>query len=97
MVKSTKKTEEATVNYKVEVIRAKEIKLGTIAFDMKVNDVTIYGCFYKAGVSEKTKKDYEIISFPSHKGADDKYYNYVWFNISDELKSEIIKQLGDLV
>ena len=98
MVKSTAKKEtEKKVDYTVEVIRAKEVKLGTIAFDVNVNGVTIYGCFYKAGISKKTNKDYELISFPQRKGTDDKYYNIAWFPISADVKAEIIKQLGDLV
>ena len=98
MVKSTAKKEtEKKVDYQIEVIRAKEVKLGTIAFDVNVNGVTIYGCFYKAGISKKTNKDYELINFPQRKGTDDKYYNIALFPISADVKAEIIKQLGELV
>lgn len=94
---STKNTnEEKTLNYDVKVTRAKEVKEGTVAFDMVVNGVTVYGCWYREG-KDKNGKEYQIISFPSHKGADDKYYNYVWFKIEDDVKEDIIAQLQKLV
>lgn len=95
MIKGSTKTEN-TQNYDVKVTRAKELEAGTIVFDTVVNGITIYGMFYRAGL-DKNGKEYELISFPSHKGKDDKYYNYVWFKIDDELKAEIIAQLGKLV
>lgn len=90
---STKK--ETANNYDVKVTRAKEFDNGSVAFDMVVNGVTIYGCWYREG--EKDGKEYEIINFPSQKGKDDKYYNIAWFKIDDELKSDIIAQLQKLV
>ena len=90
---STKK--ETANNYDVKVTRAKEFENGSVAFDMVVNGVTIYGCWYREG--EKDGKEYEIINFPSQKGKDDKYYNIAWFKIEDELKADIIAQLQKLV
>ena len=90
---STKK--ETANNYDVKVTRAKEFDNGSVAFDMVVNGVTIYGCWYREG--EKDGKEYEIINFPSQKGKDDKYYNIAWFKIDDDLKSDIIAQLQKLV
>ena len=90
---STKK--ETANNYDVKVTRAKEFDNGSVAFDMVVNGVTIYGCWYREG--EKDGKEYEIINFPSQKGKDSKYYNIAWFKIEDELKSDIIAQLQKLV
>lgn len=96
-MKGSTKTQEtqATNNYDVKVTRAKEIKEGTVSFDMVVNGVSIYDCWYREG--EKNGNEYKMISFPSHKGNDDKYYNYVWFKIDDELKADIIEQLQMLV
>lgn len=90
---STKK--ETANNYDVKVTRAKEFDNGSVAFDMVVNGVTIYGCWYREG--EKDGKEYEIINFPSQKGKDGKYYNIAWFKIEDELKADIIAQLQKLV
>lgn len=90
---STKK--ETANNYDVKVTRAKEVQEGSVAFDMVVNGVTIYGCWYREG--EKDGEEYQIINFPSQKGKDGKYYNIAWFKIEDELKTDIIAQLQKLV
>jgi len=90
---STKK--ETVNNYDVKVTRAKEFDNGSVAFDVVVNGVTIYGCWYREG--EKDGKEYEIINFPSQEGKDGKYYNIAWFKIEDELKADIIAQLQKLV
>lgn len=91
-------TKEATKETKVtvKVTRAKELKEGQVTFDMVVNGVTIYGCWYREG-TDKKGNEYQIISFPSHKGADGKYYNYAWFKIEDDVKADIIDQLTKLV
>ena len=92
---STKKQETATINYDVKVTRAKEVKEGHVAFDMIVNGVTIYGCFYREG--EKDGKPYQFISFPSKKADNGKYYNHVWFKIDPATEQDIIAQLQELV
>ena len=92
---STKKNESN--GYDVKVTRAKEVKEGQVVFDMTVNGVTIYGCWYREGTSKKGEP-YQMISFPSHadnKG--EKYYNHVWFKIDDDTKADIIDQLTKLV
>ena len=90
---STKK--ETANNYDVKVTYAKEVKEGSVVFDMVVNGVTIYGCWYREG--EKDGEEYQIVNFPSQKGKDDNYYNIAWFKIDDELKADIIAQLQKLV
>ena len=92
MVKKTNSNEQAKQNYEVEVLRAKDItkkdaKYTTIACDIKINGVTVYGCYYKEG--EKNGKDWALIDFPKYKGSDDKYYNVVWFPASKELVSKL--------
>ena len=94
-MKGSTKTTETANTYDVKVTRAKEVKEGSVAFDMVVNGVTIYGCWYREG--EKDGKEYQMISFPSQKGKDDKYYNHCWFKIDEDLKSDIIAQLQKLV
>ena len=91
---STKETK--TQNYNVKVTRAKELKEGQVVFDMIVNGITIYGCWYREGTTKKGEP-YEMISFPSHKGDNEKYYNHCWFKIEDDVKSDIIDQLQKLV
>lgn len=89
------------VEYDVKVLRAKDFteksKLDTnVAFDMEVNGIKIYGCWFKEG-SNKNGKDYSLISLPSQKGKDDKYYSVAWFPISKELTKEIRKQIVNIL
>lgn len=91
---STKNTE--TQNYDVKVTRAKEIKEGQVVFDMVVNGITIYSCWYREG-KDKKGEEYSMISFPSQKADNGKYYNHCWFKIEDSLKEEIVAQLQKLV
>ena len=88
-------TKEANT-YDVKVTRAKETKEGQVVFDMIVNGVNIYSCWYREG-KDKNGKDYTMISFPSQKADNGKYYNHCWFKIEDNLKEEIIAQLQKLV
>lgn len=90
------KTKENTQGYDVKVTRAKEVKEGQVVFDMVVNGVTIYGCWYREGTSKKGES-YQMISFPAQKGSDGKYYNHCWFKIEDDVKANIIEQLEKLV
>ena len=92
---STKKENESVSGYDVKVTRAKEIKDGQVVFDMVVNGVTIYGCWYREG--NKNGKDYTMISFPSQKGSNENYYNHCWFKIENVVKANIIEQLQSLV
>lgn len=91
---STNKTE--TQNFDVKVTRAKEVNEGQVVFDMDVNGITIYGCWYREG-KNKNGEDYTMVSFPSQKADNGKYYNHCWFKIDDSLKEEIVAQLQKLV
>lgn len=86
---------EVTQTYAVKVERVKAVKENVFAFDMVVNGVTIYGCWYRQGV--KDGKEWSLISFPSRKAENGKYYNYCQFPISSTLKSEIEKQMESLL
>lgn len=97
-MKGSTKTNETKTNYDCKVTRAKEVNEGTVVFDMVVNGVTIYGCWYREGTSKKDGKEYQMISFPSQKSdKDDKYYNHCWFKIEDSVKDDIIAQLQKMV
>lgn len=87
-----KKTETKEQKVKVEVKRVYEFKSGDISFDAVVNGVNIYGLTY---INENPAKKIEkaFISFPSRKGSDGKYYNFVYFEITDELQHDIEKQI----
>ena len=87
----TKKAE----TYDVNVTRAKQFDNGSIVFDMVVNGITVYNCNYVEG--EKNGKKYSFTSFPSRKGNDGKYYNYVYFPISEYMQLDIEKQIEKLL
>ena len=87
----------------IEVLRVKDFTKDdakenecSIVFDMKVNGVTIYGCWYRTG-SDKKGKDYEMVSFPAQKGKDGKYYNHAYVQLQqsdiDFISAEIEKLL----
>lgn len=90
-----KKSNQESKHYDVKVTRAKEVKEGSVAFDMEVNGITVYGCWYNE-YKTKEGKEGTMISFPSYKN-NDNYYNHVWFPISKELKDDIIAQIEKLV
>ena len=82
-------------SYEVKVLKVKAVKQDTYAFDMVVNGITIYSCWYRQGV--KNGKEWSMISFPSQKASNGKYYNHVFFPISDTLKAAIEKQMESLL
>ena len=101
--KSAEQTQAQAQALTIEVLRAKDFTKDdakenecSIVFDMKVNGVTIYGCWYRTG-SDKKGEDYEMVSFPSQKGKDGKYYNHAYVQLQqsdiDFISSEIEKLL----
>ena len=84
-------------SYEINVTRAHELDNGTIMFDMEVNGVTIYGCSYKVLTRKDNGEEFAKIGFPSRKGSDDKWYNNVYFKITDAIVETIEKQLDALV
>ena len=73
-----KVTEEKKVSdHVIEVTRANELtEKDVIMFDMKVNDVTIYGCSYRELERKDGSGSFAKIGFPSRKGSDDKWYSH---------------------
>lgn len=104
-VNRTKKTEnketEAAQALAIEVLRAKDFtedgKDGcSISFDMKVNGITIYGCWYREG-KDKKNEDYQLVSFPSKQGKDGKYYNHAYVKLQQSDIDLISKQIESLL
>ena len=91
--KETANTEQKNVN--IEVIRAKECSNGNVLIDIKINGVTIYGCFYVEGV--KDGKEYAFVSFPSRKADNGKYYSHAYYKLSDVDIDEIAKQIDTMI
>lgn len=79
--------EEQTLRYDLEVVRATVYK-DTVFFDLKVNQVVIYGCRFIEG------KNGDFVSFPSHQGKDGKYYNYAYIELN-EAEVKLIDELID--
>lgn len=96
MKDSQKKSNETKREYECIVTRAKETEEGPVAFDMEVNGVKVYGCWYKEGTN-KDGKDYQVVNLPQEKGSDGKYYSIAWFPMSKEVRKNIIEQLQKLV
>lgn len=71
----------------IVVKRAKQFDDGKIAFDMIVNDVTIYGCRLIEG------KKGMFVSFPQRKGNDGKYYNIAYLKLSENDVESIVAQI----
>ena len=103
-VSRNKKTEEKAEQAQVlaiEVLRAHDLTKDdqegcNIAVDLKINGVTIYGCFYREG-KDKKGNDYSMVSFPSHQGKDGKYYNYAYVKLTDEDVEKISKDIEKLL
>lgn len=80
----------------IKVDRAKE-------FDKSISfDATLYGTIKVYGLTYRTWTDKDgaekgIISFPSKKGKDEKYYNHVYFFVSDEVLADVEKQIEALI
>ena len=53
-MKGSTKTQEVT--YDCKVTRAKEDREGNVVFDMVVNGITIYSCWYIEGVNFRRKE-----------------------------------------
>ncbi|MBO7676873.1 MAG: hypothetical protein J6S49_05110 [Erysipelotrichaceae bacterium] len=85
----TKAKEQA--NHSIEVLRARELDNGTIIFDMKVNDVTIYGCNYKTFTKKDGSGEFAKVGFPSRKGSDDNWYSHAYFTVTEDDLANIEK------
>ena len=99
--KKTEEKAEQTQALAIEVLRAHDLTKDdqegcNIAVDLKINGVTVYGCFYREG-KDKKGNDYQMVSFPSHQGKDGKYYNYAYVKLTDEDVEKISKDIEKLL
>ena len=94
--KAEKKKVVVTVD-DIKVDRAKDFEK-SISFDITVfGCVKIYGCTYRTYQDKKTGDEKGIISFPSKKGKDDKYYNHAYFFVTDDVLASVEKQIEALI
>ena len=95
--KAEKKEKMVVKPEDVKVDRAKDFEQ-SISFDMTVFDcIKIYGCTYRTYKEKKTGDEKGIISFPSKKGKDDKYYNHAYFFVTDDVLASVEKQIEALI
>lgn len=85
-----KKKSDEIVEVNAKVTRANQVK-DTVYFDVVINGVTIYGCKVVEG------KNGDFVSFPSHKGKDDKYYNHAYIKLSEEQTADIVSQVEKML
>lgn len=100
-IKKKEAAKEAAQALEIKVNRAKDFTEEgaegcTISFDMEINGVTIYGCWYREG-KDKKGEDYAMVSFPSHKGKDNKYYNWAYVKLSNDDTENISEQIEVLL
>lgn len=99
----TKEEKAGSKSYKVVVDAARATKNDAIVMvDLDVNDVKIKSCMLKEltvtrdGVKYKKGDKCYVLNFPSEK-VGDKYYNRVWFPVSNDTLNDIIGQVRDLL
>ena len=94
--KADKKEKVVTVD-DIKVDRAKDFEK-SISFDVTLfGCVKIYGLTYRTYQDKKTGDEKGIISFPSKKGKDDKYYNHAYFFVTDDVLASVEKQIEALI
>lgn len=102
----SKKTnnEETKNSYEVKVIAARETKNDTIVMvDLDVNGVKIYSCILKEVTCTKDTEAHKkgdvctLLNLPQEKGSDGKWYDRVWFPISNKMIEEVRKQVEDIL
>lgn len=81
----------------IKVDRAKAFD-NSISFDVTLfGCVKIYGCTYRTYTDKTSGEEKGIISFPSKKGKDGKYYNHAYFFVSDEVLAQCEKEIEALI
>ena len=106
MFDTTKKEEKATgnkVTYVIKVDAARKTKNDSIIMvDLDVNGVKIKSCMLKEATVTKDGEKHKkgdicyVVNLPSEK-VGDKYYNIVWFPISNETMDKILDQVKSLL
>lgn len=71
------------------VLRVHMFDNGNVTFDMRINEISIYGLRVVEGKDGKP----DFISWPQRKGADGKYYSIAWAKLSDETTAQILAEV----
>ena len=101
--KEVKKDAAEKVEYIIKVEAARATKNDSIVMvDLDVKGVKIKSCMLKEITVQKDGDKYKkgdtcyVLNFPSEKSGD-KYYNRVWFPVSNKNMEDIIKQVQSLL
>lgn len=101
--KEAKKDAANKVDYVIKVEAARTTKNDAIIMvDLDVNGIKIKSCMLKEATVTKDGEKYKkgdtcyFLNFPSEK-VGDKYYNRVWFPVSNENLEDIISQVKTLL
>lgn len=100
---NSKKNNEDKVNYEVTVLGARQTKNDAIVMvDLDVNGVKIYSCILKEITVKKDGEKYKkgdkcyILNLPQEK-VGDKYFDRVWFPISNKITDSVCEQAAHLL
>ena len=103
--KNTKKNTETSekINYDIKVSGVRPTKNDSILMvDLVVNGVSIKSCILREIICQKDGELHKkgdvcyVLNFPSNK-VGDKYYNQVWFPISNENIADILTQAQSML
>lgn len=101
MFNSENKEQTDKRTYEVNVLNVRKTKNDAILMlDIEVNGVKIYSCIFKEVTVKKDGQKYKkgdkcyVLSLPSEKSGD-KYYDRVWFPVSNETMDTIIEQIKE--
>lgn len=101
MFNSENKEQTDKRTYEVNVLNVRKTKNDAILMlDIDVNGVKIYSCIFKEVTVKKDGQKYKkgdkcyVLSLPSEKSGD-KYYERVWFPVSNETMDTIIEQIKE--
>ena len=101
--KEAKKEAAEKIAYEATVTAARATKNDKIVMiDLNVNGVDIKSCMLKEVEVKKDGEKYKkgdicyVLNFPSEK-VGDKYYNRVWFPVSNDLMDKILEQVKSLL
>lgn len=99
MFNSEKKNEKTKYDVTVDNVR-KTKNDAILMVDLTVNGIKIYSCIFKEVTVKKDGKKYKagdtcyMLSLPSEK-VGDKYFDRVWFPISNDTLDSVTKQIEE--
>lgn len=94
--RTNNKEHEEVKEHDIKVEHVRDTDKYGVFFDLLVNGVAIYGCSWVEG-QRRDGTEYRFVSFPSHKGKDDKHYNYAYVKLSENDLDSIEKVLQDAI